>query len=44
MLILDKANEFISQISTVMSVSLVDIISSAFIRLITFLVSLLLGL
>jgi len=44
MLILDKAMEFISQISTVMSVSMVDIISSAFIRIVTFLVSLLLGL
>lgn len=42
--ILEKANEILEQISTFMSVSLIDIISSAFMRLLTFLVSLLLGL
>ncbi len=44
MLILEKANELVGQISTFLSVSFVDILSSAFIRLVTFLVNLLLGL
>ena len=42
--IVEKANEIYEQISTFVSLSLMDIISSAFMRLVTFLVNLLLGL